>query len=128
MVPRALRCSRFVSGFRVFFSPKVSVRPGHRRQWLHDFNGEGVSAGQRRQPKGGALVNRLSPPATSTLSPLWQRAATNRSRICRSATWIQLHRGFALKTIVPRGAAPPPADMSLSPSPQCSGTQHLVAA
>lgn len=45
----------------------------------------------QRLPKGGALVNRLLPPATPKLSTVWQLVATNRSRIYRSAMWIQVH-------------------------------------
>lgn len=45
----------------------------------------------QRLPKGGASVNRLLPPATPKLSTAWQSVATNRSRIYRSAMWIQVH-------------------------------------
>lgn len=43
---------------------------------------------QLKVAKGGALANRLLPPATPKLPTVWQSVATNRSRIYRTAVWI----------------------------------------
>lgn len=72
-------------------------------------------------------MNRLSPPATSTPSLLWQRAATNRSGICSSARWIQLHRGFCSENNCSKRCRSSPGRSVPVPSVQ-RDRQHLVAA
>lgn len=58
-------------------------------------------------------MNRLSPPATSTPSLLWQPV---------EAEFVD--QDSTQKTMVPRRVAPPSADLSLSPP--CRGTDSIL--
>lgn len=54
------------------------------------LNKEGVTIGQQRLPKGGAVQQIVAPGDSQTVL-VWQSVATSRSTIYRSAMWIQFH-------------------------------------